>query len=86
MVVAFMNIRCVCLCVLPLATSVESELVEQLLTAFKNKTPEKELAILLDTSVLESFPELFHNRGGSYLISCCDGVGLFANSDGGKKS
>ncbi|XP_065911771.1 nuclear cap-binding protein subunit 1-B-like [Dysidea avara] len=44
-------------------TSVESELVEQLLTAFRNKTPEKELAILLDTSVLESFPELFHNRG-----------------------
>lgn len=54
--------------VLSLATSVESELVEQLLTAFRNKTPEKELAILLDTSVLESFPDLFHNRGGNLSV------------------
>jgi len=54
-----------CAFAVPLAISVESELVEQLLTAFKNKTPEKELAIVLDTSVLESFPELFHNRGGN---------------------
>ena len=45
-----------------LAAPVESELVEQLLTAFKNKTPEKDLAILLDTLVIQYFPELCNNR------------------------
>lgn len=41
---------------------VESELVEQLLTAFKNKTPEKDIAVLLDTLVIQYFPELCSNR------------------------
>ena len=44
------------------AAPVESELVEQLLAAFKNKTPEKDLAILLDTLIMQYFPELCNNR------------------------
>lgn len=46
------------------AAPVESEMVEQLLTAFKKKTPEKDLVTLLDTLVLQNFPELFNNREG----------------------
>jgi len=52
-----------------LAAPVESELVEQLLTAFKNKTPEKDLAVLLDTLVLQYFPELLNNRDSMFIIA-----------------
>ena len=51
------------------AAPVESELVEQLLAAFKNKTPEKDLAVLLDTLIIRYFPELSNNREGMGAIS-----------------
>ena len=51
------------------AAPVESELVEQLLAAFKNKTSEKDLAILLDTLIIRYFPELSNNKEGMGDIS-----------------